>query len=76
MTEVPKPEPKKTYSWSHVGRSRAPRCTCGAPSVFSQYHNAYYCGKSRTWLEATCNDEKCIWCSSRPEVAPAVTSSP
>jgi hypothetical protein len=68
MTEVPKPEPKK-YEWSHANRrgARIPRCVCGAPTAFSAAHAAYYCSRSGEWLEATCGDESCSQCTSRPE---------
>lgn len=71
MTEVPKPEPKKTYEWSHANRrgARTPRCVCGAPTAFSQTHEAHYCSRSFEWLEATCGHKSCQACTSRPENA-------
>jgi len=75
VTEVPKPEPKAVYHWSHRVRhgARVPKCVCGAPTALSDTHAAYYCSRSGEWLDATCGDRSCQQCVDRPERAPTST---
>lgn len=51
-------------------RQRVPRCVCGSETLYDAAHDAYFCGRSGTWLEAMCTDERCSYCAKRPDDAP------
>ena len=41
--------------------------TCKEIAIRSEKYDAYYCSKCNEWLEGTCSDVTCNFCSKRPE---------
>lgn len=41
--------------------------TCGSEVQYSNKYDAYYCELCNVWLEKTCEDPECEFCSTRPE---------
>ena len=40
--------------------------TCGSEIKYSNKFDSFYCELCNKWLEKTCNDPSCEFCSSRP----------
>ena len=40
---------------------------CGSEKQYNQQYDSIYCELCNEWLERTCDDPKCEFCSQRPE---------
>lgn len=40
---------------------------CGNERQYSNKYDAYYCELCNKWIEDECDDEKCEFCSLRPD---------
>lgn len=43
------------------------RCaTCGAPKVYHEHYDAFFCPACNAWLDEACADQSCAYCRGRP----------
>lgn len=40
---------------------------CDSKSHYSETYDSYYCKKCDEWLDDTCDDKECEFCSQRPK---------
>lgn len=49
------------------GFSQCPHCGSDKMMVRIDQYDAIACGKCHKWIEGRCSDERCEFCSKRPE---------
>ena len=59
---------KKLFKWKLIGFHSGRECSnCGQKTVYQIYkYDAWCCISCNEWLDATCEDPKCPFCSKRP----------
>jgi ribosomal protein S27AE len=49
-------------------RRRQEYCNrCGQRTEMNHDYDAHYCGRCNRWIDSTCRDPHCVYCSKRPE---------
>jgi hypothetical protein len=41
--------------------------SCGSRRICHEDYDAYFCPSCDAWLESTCSDKACSYCSQRPD---------